>query len=428
MNEQEIATLMRGAAPAIEALLARAIQPLAERVAQLEASAAQTIAGVRSSVAGVVDKSVSFEVRSSLSALPGMVSSAVREAVSALPPAEPGKDADQAETIRLIEEATARLHVDGDRLTEAERQLAAANETLARIAEIDAAVAAVSETVGQLRANVQAFEEARREAPDVAVMLREAVAALPAPKDGESVDPETVRQMVSEEVAKLPPSEPGKSVEPDEVERMVTETVERTLAGWDKPQNGTSVTVEDVAPMIERAVSDAVAALPPPEPGAPGAPGKLGMVRAWEDRVFYEAEIATFDGAIYQALRDTGRTPPHEDWLCVVARGEPGKDAAEIEITGTFDVTRAYKRLNVVALNGGSFIAKRDDPGPCPGDGWQLVASQGNRGKPGDAVKGDPGRPGPAVRSIEVDDQGMLTLTNADGSMVQCDLYDLLRK
>ena len=42
------------------------------------------------------------------------------------------------------------------------------------------------------------------------------------------------------------------------------------------------------------------------------------------------------------------------------------------------------KALDIVALNGGSFIAKRYNPGPCPGDGWQLIASQGKRGDKGE--------------------------------------------
>ena len=39
---------------------------------------------------------------------------------------------------------------------------------------------------------------------------------------------------------------------------------------------------------------------------------------------------------------------------------------------------------DVVALNGGSFIARKDVPGPCPGPGWQLIASQGRRGAAGE--------------------------------------------
>lgn len=362
MNQSDITALMRGIAPSIEALLARAVEPLVERVGQLERdlAAARRPDNLRSAVSSAIDAALPLELRDAVNrALPSLVASAVDEAVAALPSPEPGKDADP-ELIRQ--------------------------------------------------------------------MVSEAVAALPAPEPGKDADLEAVRQMVVDEVSKLPAPADGVSVDPTEVERMVAETVERTLAGWARPQDGTSVTLDDVRPTIERAVADAVAALPAPEPGKDGAPGKLCMVREWADGVFYEADVVTFDGAVYQAQRDTGRAPPHDDWLCIVARGAAGTDATDIEVTGTFDVTKTYRKLNVVALNGGSFIAKRDDPGPCPGDGWQLVASQGNRGKPGDAVKGDPGRPGPAVRSVDIDDEGMLTLTNADGTRAQCDLYPLLAR
>jgi hypothetical protein len=61
-------------------------------------------------------------------------------------------------------------------------------------------------------------------------------------------------------------------------------------------------------------------------------------------------------------------------------------------IKGTFREGASYGFLNIVALNGSSFIARRDNPGPCPGDGWQLIASAGRPGKPG--VKGERGEPG----------------------------------
>jgi hypothetical protein len=61
-------------------------------------------------------------------------------------------------------------------------------------------------------------------------------------------------------------------------------------------------------------------------------------------------------------------------------------------IKGTYNETGAYRFLNIVALNGSSFIAKCDEPGPCPGDGWQLIASAGKPGKPG--IKGERGEPG----------------------------------
>ena len=51
---------------------------------------------------------------------------------------------------------------------------------------------------------------------------------------------------------------------------------------------------------------------------------------------------------------------------------------------GTFKTGESYRALDIVALNGGSFIAKKDNPGPCPGASWQLIASQGKRGDKGE--------------------------------------------
>ena len=50
-------------------------------------------------------------------------------------------------------------------------------------------------------------------------------------------------------------------------------------------------------------------------------------------------------------------------------------------------------QTDVVALNGGSFVALKDKPGPCPGSGWQLVASQGKRGVAGEKGRARPSRP-----------------------------------
>ncbi|MET4482988.1 DUF5131 family protein [Bradyrhizobium sp. F1.13.3] len=131
-----------------------------------------------------------------------------------------------------------------------------------------------------------------------------------------------------------------------------------------------------------------------------------------------------------QASRDTGHVPPHPDWLCLARAGRDGEDGLSIEIEGTFDPARNdYRRLSVVSLNGGSFIARRDNPGPCPGEGWKLMASQGKTGKPGErGGQGLRGPAGPGVASLDVNDQGLLTLANGDGSTVEFDLYPLLSK
>jgi len=63
-------------------------------------------------------------------------------------------------------------------------------------------------------------------------------------------------------------------------------------------------------------------------------------------------------------------------------------------------------------MDGGTFIAKRDNPGGCPGEGWQLLARQGKRGRPGErghpgerGEKGEKGEPGPTLVSWQIDRQ-----------------------
>jgi hypothetical protein len=64
-----------------------------------------------------------------------------------------------------------------------------------------------------------------------------------------------------------------------------------------------------------------------------------------------------------------------------------------LEVVGTYDPTVKYRALDVVATGGASFCARTDDPGVCPGAGWQLVAAQGKKGAAGrDGVDGKNGK------------------------------------
>src|SRR6266404_1837125 len=133
----------------------------------------------------------------------------------------------------------------------------------------------------------------------------------------------------------------------------------------------------------------------PPGPAGPrgeqGPPGKLPMVKLWApETVFYAGDVVAYDGGTFQARRDTGQPPSHADWICLATAGRDGKSFV---VRGTFRESAEYRQLDVVALNGGSFIALKDAPGPCPGPGWQLIASQGRRGAAGE--RGERGPPGP---------------------------------
>lgn len=160
--------------------------------------------------------------------------------------------------------------------------------------------------------------------------------------------------------------------------------------------------------------------------GEKGEQGALPVIEAWTDHVHYASQVRTHNGATYQACRDTGTAPPHEDWICLAAAGAPGRS---LDICETYDATRSYRALNVVALNGASFAARKDNPGVCPGGGWQMIAAQGRKGDKGEpGAAGESGKPGPAVVGLSISDDALLVLTNADGSTVELDFYPILRR
>jgi hypothetical protein len=113
--------------------------------------------------------------------------------------------------------------------------------------------------------------------------------------------------------------------------------------------------------------------------GDPGPPGQLPIATAFvPDTVHYAGDAVTHAGALWQATKDTGRAPPHADWICLAAAGQDGITPT---IRGTYDPAGIYARLDIVALNGSSFIARKDQPGPCPGEDWQLIVSVGKQGR-----------------------------------------------
>jgi hypothetical protein len=130
-------------------------------------------------------------------------------------------------------------------------------------------------------------------------------------------------------------------------------------------------------------------------PGPAGPAGKLPIAKEWQrENVYYEGEVVTYDGATFQAVHDTGQPPDSEaHWICLAA---PGRDAKSFRHRGTFKDDAEYASHDIVALNGGSFLALRDKPGPCPGPGWQLLAAPGKRGIAGErGQQGDRGPAGP---------------------------------
>ena len=131
-------------------------------------------------------------------------------------------------------------------------------------------------------------------------------------------------------------------------------------------------------------------------------------------------------------LRDGKDGEPGPPGADSTVPGPPGADGRSYDPRGTWNADASYSRLDVVASDGASFIARRDDPGACPGDGWQSLSLRGRAGQPGQrGEKGEPGPagpPAPRAASLTVADDGVLTLSWEDGSTLSCDLYPLLAR
>jgi hypothetical protein len=95
-----------------------------------------------------------------------------------------------------------------------------------------------------------------------------------------------------------------------------------------------------------------------------------------------------------------------------------------LTVCGTYDPQVEYRALDTVALNGASFTAKIDRPGPCPGNDWQLVASQGKAGRPG--PQGEPGRNGrdaARIKSWQIDHANFVVTPMMDDNTAGPPLY-----
>lgn len=385
-------------------------------------------------------------------------------------------------------DAVARAIAEVQREAARERELREA-QFAAAMALLEARIASVTEIEKRMADRLESLKDGEpgrsvtveEVAPLIEAEVARRVAEIPAPKDGDpgkDADPDLIERMVADAVAAVPPAKPGRDadeeaiferlserlsteiedikasipappelpdipaiveeavasrLDADDLERSIETVVRHVVAEIPVPKDGDpgkDADPELVAALVEEKLRAAVEALPPPEKGDPGPVGSLPVVRGWEDRVYYQGEVVSFDGSLFQSTKDTGKSPEHEDWVCIVAKGKDGENGRSPTVRGTYDPDQTYSVLDVVALNGASFVAKSDGPGPCPGEGWQLMAMQGKQGKPG--LPGKPGTPGIAVtaslKNVSVSSEGVLTFKNADGTEVQCDLYPLLSK
>jgi hypothetical protein len=140
----------------------------------------------------------------------------------------------------------------------------------------------------------------------------------------------------------------------------------------------------------------------------PPPPAKFPVIDAWRpDTIYHEGDIVVFAGGTWQAQRDTGKAPGTKDWVALAVAGRDGRTP---QVRGTYSADAAYQALDFVMRESSSFIATRDDPGPCPGNGWQMIACGGKRGAAGEkgergvqGPQGNPGLSGATIRGWTID-------------------------
>jgi hypothetical protein len=79
-------------------------------------------------------------------------------------------------------------------------------------------------------------------------------------------------------------------------------------------------------------------------------------------------------------------------------------ETAGLRLRGAYRSDQDYDRLDVVTLDGSSYIARQHSPGPCPGEGWRVLASAGATGPQG--ISGPKGEPGPRGLTGEAGPKG----------------------
>jgi hypothetical protein len=75
-----------------------------------------------------------------------------------------------------------------------------------------------------------------------------------------------------------------------------------------------------------------------------------------------------------------------------------------LRLRGAYRSDQDYDRVDVVTLDGSSYIARHGSPGSCPGESWRILASAGDTGPQG--IAGPKGERGPRGLTGEAGPKG----------------------
>lgn len=114
--------------------------------------------------------------------------------------------------------------------------------------------------------------------------------------------------------------------------------------------------------------------------------------------------LADLVGRAAQEIRELTRVHVGElraDMLELIPEpvpGPPGEPGRGFRWRSDYDPEQRYAAMDVCKRNGSTWIATADEPGDCPGDGWELFVQRGTRGPRGyEGKAGKQGEPGRAA-------------------------------
>ncbi|HHT0084834.1 TPA: phage gp6-like head-tail connector protein [Klebsiella pneumoniae] len=233
---------------------------------------------------------------------------------------------------------------------------------------------------------------------NITAQLADAVASIPAPKIPELPD---IGAMVSEAVATLPLPQDGKSVTPEDLRPLLQELVTAAVGEIPVPRDG-----KDYDPaVLKQAVDDAVAALPPAQDGRDALQLEIQPFID-EGKSYPRGSYATHNGGLWRAYE---KTHGMRGWECIVdgvsdvdismngqrnfivtvnrASGASEKKSFDIPAMvyrGVFKSGDEYLPGDTVTWGGSLWHCDeqtQDKPGEAGSKGWTLAAKRGRDGR-----------------------------------------------
>ncbi|WP_052201915.1 hypothetical protein [Ensifer sp. ZNC0028] len=248
---------------------------------------------------------------------------------------------------------------------------------------------------------------------------------MPTPRDGKDADIDDVRRLVGEELSSLkaaieaipaPPEMPEiQFPELPDLDVLVADAVASAFQAMPIPQDGKSVSIEDVRPLVVSEIERQVSALPVAKDGEPGADG-IGVAGAIIDRDGNLIITAT-NGMPYNLGKVVGKDgdPGHDgfsltdfdatlmdDGRTVLLSFERGEQSFKVELGIPAMIYRGvyregtYQKGDTVTWGGSLWHCDADETTEKPDSSakhWTLAAKKGRDGKDGTVKEMTPATP-----------------------------------